>query len=483
MTHSQQLAGEDFENLPVAQASEPGEFNSGTSKVLLLGLSVSAEQFMSDLLGERLAGLAKADLNAVQPADLSPSRYDLIVLEDRGAESGHAESLWTWLAKQGLPFLVLSEEPDDRRAIRAQRAGACGYLSLPTPWEDVAAVLESLAIRERNIATYGAPKAHDLFVWGDPSMEVLEGQARRVALTHSPVLLRGEKGVGKSCLARSIHTYSHRGSRPWIEVDADASCEEDLALALFGTPASMIGCTKRPVRGALEQAHGGSLYIREFARLSKALQVRLLRALERGEEYRLGDSTPTPFDVRVLASSSEDLGEAVAESRLREDLYYEMSTVELWVPPLRERLQDIEVFAKHALRRQNERYGTRTRWANEALKHLRNLPWEGNVRELRRFVQRLFACSGGPSEFSLGMVEAESDRLKLSSIAPALPTVKAEDHVVVSVGVSIAMAERKLIEATLKRLEGDKRLAAETLGISLKTLYTRLQRYRASEAD
>ena len=482
MTHSQQLAGEDFEGLPVARADEPGEFESVASRVLLLGLSASAEQFMSGLLAERLSGLAKADLNAVQPADLSPSRYDLIMLEDQGAESGHAESLWNWLAKQGLPFLILSEEPDARRAVRAQRAGACGYLSLPTRWEDVAAVLESLAIRERNIATHGAPKANDLAVWEDPSMEVLEGQARRVALTHSTVLLRGEKGVGKSCLARSIHTHSNRGSRPWIEVDADASSEEDLALALFGTPSSMVGFTERPVRGALEQAQGGTLYIREFACLPKALQVRLLRALERGEEYRLGDSTPTPFDIRILASSSDDLGEAVAEGRLREDLYYELSTVELRVPPLRERPQDIEVLAKHVLREQNERYGTRTRWSNEALEHLKGLPWDGNVRELRRFVQRCFVCSGGPSEFNLGMVEAESDRLKLSSIAPALPTVKNEDHVVVSVGESIAMAERKLIEATLKRFEGDKRLAAETLGISLKTLYTRLQRYRASAA-
>jgi DNA-binding NtrC family response regulator len=474
--------GLNYDGSPSSSAPEGRDVDVAALKVLLLGLSATTERSIVALLGERLPALDQADLDAVQPAELSRSRYDLIVLEDLGAESGHAESLWAWLAKQGLSFLILSGTPDERRAARAQRAGACGYLGLPTSWKDLEAVLEGVAHGERNSTSPGPQPTPEPAVWEDPAMVDLGDRARRVAVTNSTVLLRGEMGVGKSRLAHLIHAQSNRSARPWIEVDADANSEEALDLALFGAQPSMARFAERAVPGALEQAQGGTLYIREIARLPSSLQVRLLRALERGELRRSGDPSPTPLDVRVLASSSEDLAAAVAEGRLREDLYYELSTVELLVPPLRERPQDIEALAKHVLREQNQRYGTRTRWSAEALEHLKGLPWEGNVRELRRFVQRCFVWSDGPAELSLDLVHKQADRLRLSSVAPPLPAGTAEDRVVVSVGESIPMAERKLIEATLERFGGDKRLAAKTLGISLKTLYTRLQRYRVSEA-
>lgn len=483
MTQLQHSTGLNYEGSPDTSAPKRRDVDVGALKVLLLGVSATIERSLVAMFGERLPTLDQADLDAVQPAELSRSRYDLIVLEDRGEQSGHAESLWAWLAKQGLPFLILSGSPDDRRAARARRAGACGYLGLPTSWKELEGVLAGVARGERSSTSQGPQPAPELAAWEDPAMVDLGVRARRVALTNSTVLLRGELGVGKSRLAHLIHTQSNRSARPWIDVDADADSEEALDLALFGSSASLGGFAERSVPGALEQAQGGTLYIREFARLPCFLQLRLLRALERGELRRSGDPHPTPLDVRVLVSSSEDLAAAVAGGRLREDLYYELSTVELFVPPLRERPQDIEALAKHVLREQNLRYGTRTRWSSEALEHLKGLPWEGNVRELRRFVQRCFVWSDGPPELGLDVVQKQADRLRLSSLAPPLPKGTAEDRVVVSIGESIPTAERKLIEATLERFGGDKRLTAKTLGISLKTLYTRLQRYRVSEAS
>lgn len=482
VTNLQQPADVNFNGSLSSSAPVGRDADVSALKVLLLGLTATTERSLAALLEERLPAPDRAAMDAVQPAELTRARYDLIVLEDRASEGGHAESLWAWLAKQGLPFLILSGTPDDRRAARAQRAGACGYLGLPTSWKDLEAVFDGVARGDASATAQSPPTSNEPAVWEDPAMVALGEQARRVALTRSTVLLRGEMGVGKSRLAHMIHAQSNRGARPWIEVDADANSEEALDMALFGTSPSMAGFAEQPVPGALEQAQGGTLYIREIARLPGSLQVRLLRALERGELRRSGDPAPTPLDVRVLVSSSEDLAQAVAEGRMREDLYYELSTVELMVPPLRERPGDIEALAKHVLREQNQRYGTRTRWSAEALEHLKELPWEGNLRELRRFVERCFVWSDGPSELTLDMVRKQADRLRLSSVAPALPVGAAEDRVVVSVGESIPMAERKLIEATLERFGGDKRLAAKTLGISLKTLYTRLQRYRMNEA-
>lgn len=488
VTHLQQPLGlqpDGTPDPPDTPAPNGRDVDVAALKVLLLGVSAITEQALVGLLAERLPALAQADLDAVQPADLSRSHYDLIVLEDR-AESGYAASLWSWLAKQGLPFLILSETLDDRRAAQALRAGARGYLGLPTRWEDLEPVLEGVlggvARGKANADARSSRRTHGLTDWEDPAMVALGDQARRVALTRSTVLLRGEPGVGKGRLAHTIHAQSERGARPWIELDADANSPEALDLALFGAPPSMANGAERGVPGALEQAHGGTLYIREIARLPSSLQVRLLRALERGELHRSGDPTPTPLDVRVLTSSSEDLAAAVGQGRLREDLYYELSTVELIVPPLRERPRDVEALAKHVLREQNQRYGTRTRWSPGALAFLKELSWEGNVRELRRFVQRCFVWSDAPTELSLDVAQQQAERLKLSSVAPALPTGTAADRVMISVGESIPMAERKLIEATLKRFDGDKRMAAKTLGISLKTLYNRLQRYSVSEA-
>lgn len=470
---------------PQAVPEQP-EPSLASLRVLFLGLSATTERALAAVIEDRLPLLARAELDGVQPAMLSPERYDLIVLEDREAEGSYAESLWAWLAKQGLPFLILSGQPDDRRAARALRAGACGFLGLPTSWKELEGVLLRVAWGEGSGAKLTLSPATEPAIWEDPAMVALGEEARRVALTRSTVLVRGEPGVGKSRLARQIHSESNRAARPWIEVDADSDSEEALDLVLFGTSPSMPGFAERPVPGALEQARGGTLYIREIARLPIALQVRLLRALERGELPRTGHSLPTSLDVRVMASSSEDLAEAVAEGRLREDLYYELSTVELFAPPLRERPLDIEALAKHVLREQNQRYGTRTRWSPEALELLKGLPWEGNARELRRFAQRCFVWSDGPNELSLAMVQKQFERLGLAArggAASAATIAAVEDRVVVSVGESIPEAERKLIEATLERFEGDKRHAAKTLGISLKTLYTRLQRYKANETN
>ncbi len=452
-------------------------------RVLLLGLSPHAARSLEPLLGERLPNLERAELDAIQPAQVSRAHYDLVVVEDRDAEGGHADSLWMWLAKLGLPYLVVSGAPDERRAERARRSGACGYLEWPSRWNELEEVLARVASGEASGVERRSQLLADGAEWEDPRMVALGARARRLARTKCRVLLRGEPGVGKSRLARLIHGESDRYAKAWIEFDGDANAEGSADLALFGAPAFTAKLSDGAVPGALEQAHGGTLYIREVAKLPLQVQVRLLRTLERGELRRSQSRVATPLDVRVVASSSEDLTEALDSGRLREDLYLELSTVELYVPPLRERPRDIEALAKQILREQNQSYGTRTRWAPDALALLGSLPWVGNIRELRRFVQRCFVGNDGPNELSSALVQQQIDHMRLSSSWPAALEEQLDGRVVVAVGESILDVERKLIEATLEHLGGDKRLAAQTLGISLKTLYTRLQRYRSEEEE
>jgi DNA-binding NtrC family response regulator len=240
---------------------------------------------------------------------------------------------------------------------------------------------------------------------------------------------------------------------------------------MFGHERGSFTGADRLRQGLFERAHTGTLFLDEITEMPIELQVKLLRVLETGSVVRVGGAAPIAVDVRIVAASNRDLGEAVKAGQLREDLFYRLNVFPIELPPLRERVGDVELLAEHFLAERNREAGTEKRFGRAALERLRRHPWPGNVRELANAVQRAYI---------LGEDEIGADALPQLESSP--PQVSEGLVLHVRVGATIVDVERRLILATLEATGGDKKKAAALLGISLKTLYNRLNVYDAARA-
>jgi DNA-binding NtrC family response regulator len=292
----------------------------------------------------------------------------------------------------------------------------------------------------------------------------------KVARTDVTVLLTGETGTGKELAAQTIHRLSRRNREPFVAVNCGAVSASLIESELFGHERGSFTGADRTHKGVFEQAHRGTLFFDEVTEMPAELQVRLLRVLESGCLTRVGGSETIRTDVRVVAATNRRAEEAVSAGRLREDLHYRLNVFPIALPPLRERGDDLELLANHTLAELNREEETDKRFDRSALAKLRAHSWPGNVRELRNVVQRAFIVG----EDVIG-----SDALPLESPVSGEAQAATGQGLEIRPGTPIAEAERKLILATLEHCERDKKKTAEVLGISLKTLYNRLNEYGA----
>jgi two-component system response regulator AtoC len=289
----------------------------------------------------------------------------------------------------------------------------------------------------------------------------------RVAPTEARVFVTGESGTGKELVAETIHRLSRRRSGNFVAVNCGALAPSLIESELFGHEKGSFTGADRQRAGYFERANGGTLFLDEVTEMPHPLQVKLLRAIESGSITRVGGTEPTPVDVRIVAASNRQPGDAVAKGQLREDLLYRLNVFPIELPPLRAREDDAVLLAEHFLERVNSRDGTRKRFTACAIARLRLLSWPGNVRELENAVERAAILSDE-------IVDAETLPW------PGSREPIGRDAVLqMTVGTSLEAIERSVILATLENLGGDKRGTARMLGISLKTLYTRLNVYRA----
>jgi DNA-binding NtrC family response regulator len=297
-----------------------------------------------------------------------------------------------------------------------------------------------------------------------PAMRKVYELITRIAPTEVSVLLLGETGTGKDLVAQTIHDLSARNRAPFLPVNCGAVSPTLFENELFGHERGSFTGAERVHKGYFERADHGTLLLDEITEMPVELQVKLLRVLETGTLVRIGGTDLIKVDVRVIAASNRTPHEAIAAGKLREDLLYRLNTFPIDLPPLRERKEDLELLCAHFLALLNESEGTNKRLAPGALGRLRAHDWSGNVRELKNVLQRAFI---------LAEDEIGEDCL---TIAPSSHGASA--RVVIDVGISIAEAERLLIEATLEACAGDKQKAAAILDIGLKTLYNRLNQYK-----
>lgn len=296
-------------------------------------------------------------------------------------------------------------------------------------------------------------------------------QIKRAAPSDASILIHGESGVGKELVARAIHSNSERIGE-FVALNCGAVAPELLASQLFGHErGSFTGANARHI-GYFEQARGGTLFLDEIAEMPLHLQVHLLRALENKTIRRVGGTEDIDVDARIIAATNYPLGRAVADTRLREDLFYRLGEFPIPVPPLRERSEDVIPLAHLFLSRVNERHGVHKTFTSSALEQLRRYAWPGNVRELRNVVGRAYLMAAGTS-ISDPLVD-----LRISA-----PLDDTASSLTLAVGMSLQDMERRMLLKTLKFYNDDKTKAARVLGVSAKTIYNKLARYGIQESD
>jgi len=290
----------------------------------------------------------------------------------------------------------------------------------------------------------------------------------RVAPTGASVLLAGETGTGKEVVARTIHDRSDRADEPFVAINCGAIPAPLIESELFGHEQGSFTGANRRHNGVFEQADKGTLFLDEITEMSVDLQVRLLRVLESGVFHRIGGERQVQSNVRVIAAANRDPMSAIRDGRLREDLFYRLRVFPISLPPLRDRGADVALLAEHFLDLLNRAAGTDKRFSAAALERLQTHAWPGNVRELKHFVQQRFILA--------------DQQLDVGSLSAALPPPGSSDRIEIRVGSSLAAAAQLLMTATMERFGGNKSQVAKILGISLKTLYIRLNEYAASSA-
>ena len=289
----------------------------------------------------------------------------------------------------------------------------------------------------------------------------------KVAPTEATVFITGESGCGKELVARTIHERSARAHGAFVAINCGAIPQNLIEAELFGHERGAFTGANRQHRGCFERAEGGTLFLDEITEMAPEMQVRLLRVLEMGRFMRVGGDGEIRTNVRVLTATNRDALDAVRDGRLREDLMYRLAVFPITLPPLREREGDTELLAEHFLQNLNVEGSTSKRFSRAALTTSRAYHWPGNVRELKNAVHRAFIMA--------------EDIVELDLSGLACPAVEGE-CLRVPVGTSLAEMERQAIFATLDHCRGNKRRAAEMLGVSLKTLYNRLTAYQAEGA-
>jgi len=357
-------------------------------------------------------------------------------------------------------------------AIVAMRTNVWDYLTKPIDVERLRALLMRLRLEEAHqdmpsiTDAQGNSAAFGPLIGASPVMRDLYNVIQKVAPTEVTVLINGESGTGKELVGWTIHEMSRRSHKPYLTLNCGALSPTLIGSELFGHERGSFTGAARQHRGYFERADGGTLFLDEITEMPIDLQAHLLRVLETGRVVRLGGNREFPVDVRVIAATNRQTDEAVARGKFRKDLFFRLSAFPIHIPPLKERAGDIELLAKYFLGLLNRSKRTNKKISEAALQYLtKSREWRGNVRELRNAIEQAYLISGDTIE------QQHLPRIASGEIAMF------QDAMDIAVGRTLDDVERELLYKTLSHMKGNKKRAAQSLGISLKTLYNRLARY------
>jgi DNA-binding NtrC family response regulator len=443
-------------------------------------LIVDDDEDVVDWLQEvsRMEGFTVARAHTLRDAriELGRQRPD-VLLTDLRLPDGEGIELVRELEKpEATEFIVVTGHATVESAVLALRSGASDYLVKPAELERVQAVLRrarktsalqheigELRDELRRLGRFGR------ILGNSPRMQVLYDQLSRVAPTSATVLLVGESGTGKELAAQTIHELSRRRDAPFLPLNCGAVAPQLIESELFGHERGSFTGADRQHKGFFERANGGSIFLDEITEMPMELQVKLLRVIETGAVMRVGGTQSIASDVRLICATNREPEKAVGDGKLREDLYHRVNVFPIRLPRLRDRGTDIEQLAQYFLDELNRAESTNKSFSRDAMVRLYQHSWPGNVRELKNYVHRTFIMADDIIECDVAVTDTPP---------------KSDDGttITIRVGTPLEEVERRVTMATLAYCGHVKRKAAEILGVSLKTLYNRLETYNGKEA-
>jgi len=408
--------------------------------------------------------------------------FDLVLCDVRMAEMDGLAFLRAYRSRGGSALVIMmSAYGGEEAALAAMKEGAYDYIPKPFRPDEVVLTLRKAEEREqlgRTIATLKAqlaatPDARAVVAESAAMRDALELVAR-VAEHKTTVLITGPSGTGKEVIAQAIHRASPRAAAPFVAINCAAIPENLLESELFGHARGAFTGAAGDKAGLFEQASGGTLLLDEIGELPLPLQSKLLRVLQEGELRRVGDQRTRRVDVRLLAATARDLAAEVAAGRFRQDLYYRLNVVTIALPPLAERRADIAPLARHFAAQLVRRLGRPVVLSDAALAWLEQQPWPGNVRELEHAIERAAVLSDEevlePGHFTAVPPLRVAERGSGGEVKGSGGEVTLRD--------AVEAAERQAILAALQATDGNRRAAAQRLGVSLRTLFYKMDRYR-----
>ncbi len=370
--------------------------------------------------------------------------------------------------------IVMTAYGTIERAVEAMREGAYDFITKPFRRAHIERVIlralekqsllaENKALKAQLADARGARATTGGIIGNAPALRRVLDTARQAAPSTATVMLTGESGTGKELFARAIHRLSPRVEQPFIAVNCGALPESIIEAELFGAEKGAYTGAAATRDGRFSRAHGGTLFLDEVGELSPHVQVKLLRVLQSGEFERLGGVETLRVDCRIIAATNLDLAQAVRNGDFREDLYYRLDVIRITLPPLRARPDDVPLLADHFLRIYAEKNGNRVQQiADRAMARLIDYSWPGNVRELENTIERAVVLANGPIIDEDGLPETILGERRDAQVL----------HI--PLGTPLDEIERRLIRETLRFTDGDKKRAAQLLGIATRTIYRKL---------
>lgn len=407
---------------------------------------------------------AQEALNAVRVTD-----FDVVVTDVRmPGMSGEALLAELKRMKPAQVVIVMTAYGSIDSAVAAMKLGAFDYITKPFKMEEFL-VRIGKGVQERQLRDEVAElrrQAHERYEFANiigksKAMQEIFALVRRIADTDTTVLIRGKTGTGKELIARAIHAHSSRRSKPFVAINCGAIPETLLESELFGHEKGAFTGALTTKKGLFEEAHGGTILLDEIGEIPPSIQVKLLRVLQEKEIKRVGGTENIKVDVRVLAATSRDLEAAIRAGQFREELFYRLNVIPIFLPDLKDRREDIPLLVEHFIRKYSKQAAGRIKGiTKEALALLMNYDWPGNVRELENVIER-------------AVIMAKGEQIEVADVKRSLPVTPLQT----AVAKTMEEFEKEHIAQVLKEVGGQRNKAAQILGIDRKTLYLKIKKY------